>query len=151
MYWNNYFMLTGKLAEQPTMVITKKGAHMCKFKISVTRWDAKDQKNTADQFELTAFGDNAGKAARIKPGDLVTVVGTLTLKEYSSIDGPKKYMDMNIREIHAERIYTDPNEYRRRTPVQQYGYDRDIIQDEPEEERQTERKGIRHVLSNIFD
>jgi len=76
----NKIQLTGKLNEAPDVKATTSGHSLAKFTLVVPRVDS--QANSFDYIRVTAWRDNADKAAAFSNDDIVYVEGRIVTDSY---------------------------------------------------------------------
>ena len=76
----NKIQLTGKLNETPDVKATTSGHSLAKFTLVVPRIDS--QANSFDYIRVTAWRDNADKAAAFSKDDIVYVEGRIITDSY---------------------------------------------------------------------
>lgn len=96
----NCITLTGRLCSDPEHRQTPGGMATAKLSIAV---DRKGREKETDFFDAVAFGKNADFACTyLKKGQLVGVVGSLRMRQYTAKDGTnKKVVEINIDKIDA--------------------------------------------------
>lgn len=86
----NKIQLTGKLNEAPDVKATTSGHSLAKFTLVVPRVDS--QANSFDYIRVTAWRDNADKAAVFAKDDIVYVEGKIVTDSYEDQStGQRKY------------------------------------------------------------
>lgn len=96
----NCITLTGRLCADPEHRQTPGGMATAKLSIAV---DRKGREKETDFFDAVAFGKNADFVCTyLKKGQLVGVVGSLRMRQYTAKDGTnKKVVEINIDKIDA--------------------------------------------------
>jgi len=96
----NCITLTGRLCSDPEHRQSPGGIATAKLSIAV---DRKGREKETDFFDAVAFGKNADFACTyLKKGQLVGVVGSLRMRQYTAKDGSnRKVVEINVDKIDA--------------------------------------------------
>ncbi len=87
----NKVIMIGNLTRDPEQGTTQSGVVYCRFSIAVNRRFAKEEEQTADFFNVTAWrglAETCGK--HLKKGKKVCVVGSIQTHQYGAQDGSKR-------------------------------------------------------------
>lgn len=97
----NRIFIMGRLTADPEVRTLKGGQHVAQFGVAVNR-KAKDGEQTADFFNVVAWGDTADFASRyLNRGKLITIEGSMRSRRYTAKDGNPR----TVWELVADRIY----------------------------------------------
>ena len=86
----NKWLGIARLSRDPEIRVTQGGMSIARFGIAIDRLRGKDEEQTADFFNVTAFGKQAEFCEKyLKKGTKIGIEGRLQTDEYTNKDGQK--------------------------------------------------------------
>ena len=100
----NVSVVTGRLAEDPTLKKTTSGLSVLSFRLGVERWAGKDKEKQTDWINFVAWRQTADYLARYAgKGDLIAVKGSIQTRDYTNSENKRVYITEVLVE-HAEIV-----------------------------------------------
>ena len=96
----NKLTIIGNLTKDPELRTTSSGINVCSFTVAVNRKKSKDQEQTADFFNVSAWRGLAEVCSKfLHKGKKVCVVGSVSVRTWESNDKHGASLEVNAEDI----------------------------------------------------
>lgn len=93
---NTYIVHDGRLVADPETIVLKDGKYLIKVRIADNQVGKKDDKRPARFVTLKGFGVQGEQLSKLSKGDVISVVGSLTLEAFEDKTGVKRTADVMV-------------------------------------------------------